>query len=93
MANHYECFVALLIRFREDNAVARRDRGAGRAVVYRFPREFYLLDAALRTEGREREGVWACFGRGQREAPGAEEAAQHLQALRLGQRKLLAASY
>ena len=73
MAIHYECFVALLIRFRQYDAVSCRDRGAGRAVVDGLARELDLLDAALGAEGREREGVWACFGRCIAEA-GYEEA-------------------
>ena len=75
MAIHYECFVALLIRFRQDHAVARRDRGAGRTIINSFARELDLLDPPFRAEGRQGEGVWAGFGRCI--AAGYEEA-QHL---------------
>ena len=77
MAIHYECFVALLIRFRQYDAVACRDRGAGRAVVDGLARELDLLDPPFRAEGREREGVGGGLGRDQREAPAGGEEAQH----------------
>ena len=73
MAIDCQIVARFFIGFRQYHAVSCRNRGAGRAVVDGLARELDLLDAALRAEGRQGEGVWAGFGRCIAEA-GYEEA-------------------